>query len=179
MSGPQSRVNKHRPHHPAGGKRADKLANDVWQNGLAGEPPCDPKSERDCRVQVRTGCVADRINHGHNDKTKRQSNPNMGYLAAGRIVDDDRPGAGKHKRETCRLLRQGIVSSWLFPMRMADDYLGKSQQCLVTDSTGHAERQKVAPRAECLRIPIQTTKMTPIALGSKRLCMGHFGATPA
>lgn len=56
------------------GDRAGELGQDVGKQFAGGGAAAGKQADRDRRVEMTAGNMADRIGHGHNGQTKRQRN---------------------------------------------------------------------------------------------------------
>ena len=91
---------KEHPQGRAGNHCPGELTGEVRQHKPAGKPPRDKETERDSRVKMTSGHVAERVNHRQHDQANGQRNSDVRNRAPGFRVDNDRPGSDKDKRES-------------------------------------------------------------------------------
>ena len=83
----------------AGGPRPGALAGDVIRDFAAREAAGDPEADGHRRVDMGAGDVADRIDHRHDDQAEGEGYAEVGDIAAGDAVHDDRARAGEDQGE--------------------------------------------------------------------------------
>ena len=97
---------KKKTQQPARRERAQHLRQHVGRDHFTPEPSRGEKSERDRRVQVRAGDIAERVDHREHDESEGERDADMRDRAAGGVVDDDRAGAREDEGEGAEKFRK-------------------------------------------------------------------------
>src|ERR1043166_3759351 len=68
------------------------------------------KAECDCWIEMRAADVAVGVNHGSDHQPEDQTDPDMGDLPGGQLIDHHRAASGKNKAERANALRNECCS---------------------------------------------------------------------
>jgi len=78
-------------------KSPGTLTDDVWHDTRRPKLPGCPETERDGRVDMASRDLPQGIDHRHHDQSERECHAHMRDTAPRHLVDDHRPGPGKHE----------------------------------------------------------------------------------
>src|SRR5688572_24937119 len=95
----------------AGQNRASDLAENVWEYFSYRKCLSCCKSKSNSGVQMRTGNIAKRINHGCNDQAKCQGNADMSNKPTAFLIHYNGPGSKKNQCECAQYFRRVFFPS--------------------------------------------------------------------